>query len=622
MSSTQQQLPPDTQCFWKPHPGPQTEALKRTEKEILYGGSRGGGKSECGRVFMLNPAIEENAKGEPLFPAYRGLVLRLHAEDLTDWVDKADTMYRPFGAKKVGRPAVFHFPGGQKILTNHLQNRDAFQKYQGQEFQRMLLEEATQIPEEDRYNRLLASCRSTIPGLTPRVFLTANPGGAGHGWVQTRFVKVFGKFNKKLNRWEAEWDLKAARWKSDGETTRIPEGMPFFVLPPVQTVQGTWRIFIPARVDDNPTLIENDPGYLAMLESLPEALRRAWRHGDWDSFSGQYFEEFRPYGPIGGDNNDNARHVIPCQSMLSRLEPWWFRRIAMDWGFEHPSAVLWGCQNPTGRLHVYRELVINKLGSVELGARIGELTLDDLSGLPDPTICLSIDPMAWGKKDEHQTIAENIASGIDKALGRGTARLVQLDGTVVNSLHEKVNIQTDVISRGLKPQPTIVIQPAENSRVAGWMHVHEQLRWTSLFPGASPLDEVLPKLWIHDCCPKLIDSLSVLVHDETNPEDAMKMPGDDPADALRYLLVAHNGQSSREPLLESMNRKLAALRERYPGGVDPTIAFMVAQKAEADYRKSQGSEGAVTSMTRLSSRRGKYGRLADIGRTLGGGWKN
>lgn len=34
-----------------------------------------------------------------------------------------------------------------------------------------------------------------------------------------------------------------------------------------------WRIFIPAKVEDNPVLMEKDPTYVAWLNSLPEVGR-------------------------------------------------------------------------------------------------------------------------------------------------------------------------------------------------------------------------------------------------------------------------------------------------------------------------------------------------------------
>jgi hypothetical protein len=579
----------------KPFPGPQEVMLTRAEKEILYGGARGGGKTWAGIIWMLMPILMKDAAGNPRFPNYRGLVIRLHSEDLHDWIDRAEQVYKHFGGKKVGRPASFVFPDGQKILTNHLQNRDAVKKYQGHEYQRILLEEATHIPEEAWYEMLLASCRSTIPGLDAQILLSANPGGPGHQWVRNRFVRVFGRKDER-GKWVL--DPKAA--------TKIPEGSAFYV-----PAMKDWRIFIPAKVDDNPAILENDPAYMAFLESLPDALKKAWRYGDWDAFAGQYFPEFRPYGPIG-DEPPEARHVIPASSPEARLEPWWFRRIAMDWGYDHPTVVLWGCQNPNGRFHVYREFVVNQLGSVQVGVKIAEKSARDLEFMVEPTMVLHLDPTAFGKKDDVHTIPENIAIGIDKALGLGTARLVDMEGKVTNSQGQPAYIEEyRELTSHLPKKPQIIIAPASNPRIAGWLHVREQLRWTPLFPG-SAIDEVLPKVVIHDSCPKLIDCLSILIHDEDDPEDVLKMPGDDPGDALRYLLVAHSGQTAREPFHEVMHRRLVALQAKYNGQAPPTVAYMVAQKAESDFHHQNQGALPVASIARPSSRRAK------ILRTLSG----
>jgi hypothetical protein len=51
------------------------------------------------------------------------------------------------------------------------------------------------------------------------------------------------------------------------------------------------RIFVPAKVEDNPTLLANDPDYVKFLDSLPEDLREARRHGSWEVYEtkGSYY---------------------------------------------------------------------------------------------------------------------------------------------------------------------------------------------------------------------------------------------------------------------------------------------------------------------------------------------
>lgn len=201
-------------------------------------GARGGGKTDTGLVWLLYDT--EN-------PEFRALVIRQNATDLSDWVDRAKIMWSGQGIKASGSPVVFEFPSGAKIYTGHLKDENAYEKYQGHEYHRMLIEELTQIPTERRYDMLISSCRSTNPEIKPMVFATANPGGQGHKWVKRRFIDP-----------------------SPPTTPHIAQST------------GRSRVFVPATVDDNPTLLENDPDYVKFLDGLPEDLRQAWRLGSWE----------------------------------------------------------------------------------------------------------------------------------------------------------------------------------------------------------------------------------------------------------------------------------------------------------------------------------------------------
>lgn len=238
---------------WRPNPGQQTEVLSRLEFEILYGGARGGGKTDAGIVWIAEPVFN---------PKYRGLVIRKNATDLGDWIDRAESMFKLLGGKKVNSKfgTEFHFKSGAKIRTGHLKDENAYTKYQGHEYQRILIEELTLIPSEELYMKLVSSCRSTVEGLKPQIFCTTNPGEVGHIWVKERFVDI-GPPNVPVAF-------------KDEETGVIK-----------------WRIFIPARIEDNPILIEKDPGYVAWLNQLPTDLRKAWRSGDWSVYDvkGAYY---------------------------------------------------------------------------------------------------------------------------------------------------------------------------------------------------------------------------------------------------------------------------------------------------------------------------------------------
>lgn len=304
---------------WTPHSGAQTKALERGEFEVLYGGARGGGKTDAGLAWLMRDVTN---------PRYRALILRKNYDDLTDWLDRASKMYARYGAEIVGKPAIIRWPSGALFRTGHLKDRKSYEKYLGHEYQRLLIEELTLIAEERYYVEILGSCRSTIPELRPQVFCTTNPGNIGHLWVKQRFVDP------------------------------APAGTPFKAED-----TGRWRIFVPSTVDDNPTLANNDPFYVKMLDGLKktsEELWRAWRLGDWDIFVGQAFGEFR-----------RDRHVVDRMpyplEMCDKI-------IGFDWGYNAPGCALWLAYDPDGHVWAYRELYQTKRNPEEWAQDIKKFT--------------------------------------------------------------------------------------------------------------------------------------------------------------------------------------------------------------------------------------------------------
>lgn len=207
--------------------------------EILYGGARGGGKTDAGIMALLY---------DKEHPLYRALVIRRNADDLRDWSDRAERWYIGQGFSKTGSPPEFTHKKGGKIRTGHLKDDSAYTKYQGHEYHRMLIEELTQIPREENFLKLKASCRSTIPELKAMTIANCNPDGPGFHWVRKRFNI---------------------------------DGIPTKPITTVDKVTGLKRIFIPSRLSDNPHLAK-DITYRSFLDGLPDGLREAWRDGSWE----------------------------------------------------------------------------------------------------------------------------------------------------------------------------------------------------------------------------------------------------------------------------------------------------------------------------------------------------
>lgn len=225
--------------LWQPNPWPQTKVLTRVEKEILYGWARWWGKTDAGLARLLRWVENKDL---------RVLVLRETYDDLVDWIDRAMQLYENFWAKKSWLPVQIIFPSWATIRTWYLKGQ-SYDKYKWHEYQKMIIEEVTQIPWEESYEKLLWSLRSTVDWLNPQIFLTTNPDWVGRLWVKRRFVDI-------TTAGERYTDLK-----------------------------GNTRIYIPAKVQDNPVLIEKDPWYLQYLEWIrDDQLRKAWLEWDREAY--------------------------------------------------------------------------------------------------------------------------------------------------------------------------------------------------------------------------------------------------------------------------------------------------------------------------------------------------
>jgi len=136
-------------------------------------------------------------------------------------------------------------------------------------------------------------------------------------------------------------------------------------LPPVKTVENPEHrlietVFLPAFLEDNPILMERDPGYRDRLYQQGEQLARALLEGDWSVFAGQFLSEFAYH-----------RHTIkPFE-----IPRTWTRFRGYDWGFASPACMLWLAKEPnTGRVFVYQEMYESKLTDPQQAEKINDMT--------------------------------------------------------------------------------------------------------------------------------------------------------------------------------------------------------------------------------------------------------
>ncbi len=99
--------------LFKPNPGPQTEFLAASEREVLYGGSAGGGKSYA---MLADPL---RYMGHPQFS---GLLLRHTTEELRELIFKSQELYPKIwpGIKWSERKMQWTAPSGARLWMSYL----------------------------------------------------------------------------------------------------------------------------------------------------------------------------------------------------------------------------------------------------------------------------------------------------------------------------------------------------------------------------------------------------------------------------------------------------------------------------------------------------------------------
>lgn len=276
----------------RPNSKPQQEFFASRCKYTAYGGARGGGKTWASSRKAIGGALR--------WPGIKILMIRREYDDMRNSLIEPMLAILPQEiATYNGTLNIIYFVNGSTIKFGNMPGYGAAVagKYQGQEYDWIFMEEATQFTEQEF--RGLGACLRGVNKIPKRFYLTCNPGGVGHHWVKRLFV---------------------SREFRDGENP-------------------TDYCFIKATVEDNKDLMESSPDYVQALDLLPEDIRNAHRYGDWDALAGTYFSEFRP-------------ELHTCKPF--RIPDEWPRYRAFDYGLDM-FACLWIAVDFSGRCYVYRE---------------------------------------------------------------------------------------------------------------------------------------------------------------------------------------------------------------------------------------------------------------------------
>lgn len=427
--------------------------------EVLYGGARGGGKTFS---VIIDWLVHSDQYGR----FSRGIVFRRTLIELDDFIEAARDVLEAAGHKWHEGKKYFRSPKGAVLRCRYLDNDADASKYQGHAYSRVYIEEIGNFPSDGPVRKLLGCLRPPIAGGPPircQLKATANPGGPGQTWVKARFID------------------------------------PAPPMTPFSTDGGKrYKIFIPAKLQDNPHLMQNDPGYVDRLKDAGSAeLVKAWLDGDWNTIVGQYFREF-----------EKERHIIPTAPLPVH---WKIRYRAHDWGSARPNCTLWfavadgmpisgiSTHIPRGALVVYRERYGwngkpnegERKTAREVARAIAEAEFDDHDLVDKNQDLNKIDP---------STFATNGGPSIAEEMAREGIWFTRADNRRV----------------------------AGQGPIGGWNQVRARLKG----------EEGHPMIFFMDCCHNLIRTLPMIPTDPVNLDDIDTDSEDHAADALRYGCMA------------------------------------------------------------------------------------
>lgn len=438
---------------WSPQPK-QAAFMARPEYEALYGGAAGGGKSD---------ALVVEALRQVGIPHYKALIVRKTYPQLAELIDKSLNYYpRAYPKARYNASAhTWNFPSGAKILFGSMQYTKDRTRYQGQAYDFIGFDELTHFT-WDEYSYLFSRNRPNGTGTRVYIRASANPGGVGHGWVKERFVTA-GKPMTTI--WED------VTWRDpSGQEHRARQS----------------RIFVPSSVFDNPALLNNDPDYVRRLASMPEADRNALLYGDWDSFTGQVFTEWRN-DPEHYEDRLHTHVITPF-----RVPDGWTIWRSFDWGYSRPFSVGWYAVDHDRRMYRIRELY-------------------GCTGTPNTGV--QWEP-AHVAREIRRIEAEDPNLRGRKIYGVGDPAIWQSDGT------ESIG--------ALMERERVFFEKGDHNRIAGKMQVHHRLA----FDG-----DGLPMLYVFTTCRHFIRTVPNLVYDETDVEDIDTDGEDHIYDELRYVCM-------------------------------------------------------------------------------------
>lgn len=478
----------ETRKVWTAQAGPQTWLLSCPVFEILFGGARGGGKSDgvLGEWMLHAEEWGINAIG---------LCVRRERVQLTELIERSKVLFSQLGATFHEQDKMWRFKSGARLKFAYLENDSDAMNYQGHSYTRVYVEEMGTFPNPAPIMKLMATVRSGA-GVPCKFIATANPGGPGHLWIKQRYIDP------------------------------APLGLKVLPTPFVNPFTGEKiykdRVFIPSKVTDNKfTNTSEYIGNLYLAANNDPELIKSWLLGDWNVMLGAYFNEWNP-----------NIHVIK----QFNIPKTWTRFMSFDWGSYRPFSVGWWAVVPDefdfvdnfGYVPTIQSWSTQKPLKLPKGAIIRYKELygaqKDVNGftVPNVGLKLTVEEVAARICNIERLEPKNELGRAKIAYRVADPKIFSEDGGP--SMAERL---------ASKPYYLSFIR-ADNKRVGqfgamgGWDQVRARLRG----------EDGRPMMYFMDNCIEAIRTLPAMQHDEDKPEDVDTDGEDHAPDEIRYACMS------------------------------------------------------------------------------------
>lgn len=539
-------MPGEEHLFIEYEPQPKQRLLSECPaNEILYGGSAGPGKSHAIRHEAL---VWANRIPKLQVYLFRRTYPELEKNHILPIIIEWGNRYGQYNDGK----KYYRLPNQSMIHFCHAQHEKNVMLYHGAEIHLLIIDELSTFTEWMYvYLRNRVRCTLDLPqryqGRVPGVICASNPGGVGHEFCKRLFVDFCAIDSAETDKRKADPSNYGPVYEHPSR--RLGYTVNYGLRMARQSDGGMMRAYIPGLLQDNPILMQRDPGYIHRIEAMPEPYRSAYLDGDWEIFLGQVF-------------NFNKSHHVCAVHPLPAYAPVYF---TFDWGFGAPFSCGWCYTDADGRIFRFAEWY-------------------GWTKTPNQGLRLADSEIAEG------IIEHEIKVGVRAPGGR------HVDGFDIGVPKVKVNYilspdcfqkKPDYRGGGQGPSTSEIFSrygingtPGDATRDQKIKQFHERLR-------VPRKENERPMFQVFDSCKQFIRTIPLLQQDEHNPEDVDTTLEDHIYDEQALLFMARpialkvppSAMSSHDKRLQELykstiadeeERRLALAMEQDPFSRDET----------------------------------------------------